>query len=351
MSEATGKTLLIRADASAHIGSGHVMRCLALAQAWQDAGGHAIFGIATQAPALEARLRTEGMELVHLATQPGSAEDARHTVDWARRTEASAVVADGYHFDAEYQRIIKDAGLRLLFIDDYGHADYYWADLVLNQNIHAHAELYANRAPYTQLLLGTRYVLLRREFLKWREWQREIPDVARKVLVTLGGSDPNNVTLKVIHALQQTQIDGLEAVVVVGGSNPHHEALKSAVRDSRVPIRLKSNVTNMPELMAWADVAVSAGGSTCWELAFMGLLNLVLILAENQQPIAEGLDDAEVAMNLGWYTSVSTSEITQAMVQLSKDSVTRSDMAQHGRELVNGGGSFRVITALTDISV
>lgn len=351
MTDTRSKTLLIRADASAHIGTGHMMRCLALAQAWQDAGGHAIFAMAMQAPAPETRLGEEGMETVHLATQPGSADDAGQTVDLARRAGALTVVVDGYHFDAEYQRIIKDAGLRLLFIDDYGHADYYWADLVLNQNIHAHAGLYANRASYTQLLLGTRYVLLRREFLKWREWEREIPDVARKVLVTLGGGDPDNVTLKVIHALQQAQIDGLEAVVVVGGNNPHHEALKSAVRDSQVPIRLKSNVANMPELIAWSDVAISAGGSTCWELAFMGLPNLVLVLAENQRPIAEGLDDAKVAINLGWHTSVSTSEITQAMVQLSKDSVTRSDMAQHGRELVNGGGSSRVITAMIGSSV
>lgn len=343
MTKATGKTLLIRADAGIHIGSGHVMRCLALAQAWQDAGGHAIFAMAMQAPALEARLRAEEVGLVHLATQPGSTDDARQTVDWARRTEATAVVVDGYYFDAEYQRRIKDASLRLLFIDDYGHADYYWADVVLNQNIHAYAGLYANRAPYTQLLLGTRYVLLRREFLEWREWEREIPDVARKVLVTLGGGDPDSVTLKVIRALQQAQIDGLEAVVVVGGSNAHHEALNRAVQSSQVPICLRSNVTNMPELMAWADVAVSAGGSTCWELAFMGLPNLVLILAENQHPIAEGLDTAELAVNLGWYTDLSSVEITQALTHLLMEEKQRTGMVRRGQALVDGSGVMRML--------
>jgi len=277
------KPLLVRVDASAQIGTGHLMRCLALAQAWRDVGGRVVFLMAMESPPLEARLRSEGMEVVHLPVQPGSMDDAIQTADFARQLGADWVVVDGYHFGAEYQRIIKDSGLRLLFIDDIGHAEHYSADLVLNQNIHAHEGLYQNREPYTRLLLGTRYVLLRREFLKWRGWKREIPEVARKVLVTMGGSDPDNVTLKVIQALHQVDMDGLEAIVVVGGSNPNYEELQSAVQDSRFPIRLESNVTNMPERMAWADVAVSAGGSTSWELAFMGVPILNLILAENQQ--------------------------------------------------------------------
>jgi len=279
-------SLLLRADASETIGTGHVMRCLALAQAWQDTGGRVVFLMATEAPAVEARLQSEGMEVIHLPVQPGSRDDAIQTADLARRVGADWVVVDGYHFGADYQRTIRGLGLHLLFIDDHGHADHYSADLVLNQNIHAHEGIYKNREPYTRLLLGTRYVLLRREFLKWRGWKREIPEVARKVLVTMGGSDPDNVTLKVIQALQQVDVDGLETIVVVGGGNPHYEELQSSVQESRFPVLLESNVTNMPELMAWADVAVSAGGSTSWELAFMGVPALVLILANNQRSIA-----------------------------------------------------------------
>jgi UDP-2,4-diacetamido-2,4,6-trideoxy-beta-L-altropyranose hydrolase len=322
------------------------MRCLALAQAWQDAGGRVVFLMAMETPALEARLRSEGMEVIHLPVQPGSTDDAIRTADFAHQVGADWVVVDGYHFGADYQRIIKDSGLRLLFIDDNGHAGHYSADLVLNQNIHAHEGLYPNREPYTRLLLGTRYVLLRREFLKWRGWKREIPEVARKVLVTMGGSDPDNVTLKVVQALQQVDMDGLEATVVVGGSNPHYEELQSAVQDSRFPIRLESNVVDMPELMAWADVAVSAGGSTSWELAFMGVPTLVLILASNQRPIAECLDAVGVAINLGWYADVSPKEMAQVVMQLLKAPRTRAEMSQRGRRLVDGVGSDRVLQAL-----
>lgn len=342
MGEAISQPLVIRADANTQIGTGHVMRCLALAQAWQDGGGHAIFAMAMEAQALEARLKSERMGVIRLLPQAGSVEDALQTADMVQKMGASWIVVDGYYFGADYQHIIKDSGLRLLLIDDNGHADYYYADIVLNQNIYAHESLYPHREPHTRLLLGTCYVLLRQEFLRWRGWKREIPGVARKVLVTLGGGDPENVTLKVIQALRRVAVDGLEAVVLVGGSNPYYGELRSAVRHLPFAIRLERNVTNMPELMAWADVAVSAGGSTCWELAFMGLPNLALILADNQHPITERLGEIGVAVNLGWPQNLSAVEIAKAITKLLIAPGTRAEMARRGRELVDGEGAARV---------
>lgn len=208
--------VVFRVDASTQIGTGHVMRCLALAQAWQDTQGQPIFITANPIPALEERLKSEGMKVVHLAAEPGSLADAQETAALAHQFEANWVVVDGYQFGSEYQQTIKNSGLNLLFIDDYGHAEHYYADVVLNQNISAEEEWYQHREPYTQLLLGTRYTLLRREFWQWQGWQRTVPPVAKKVLVTLGGADPDNVTLKVIQSLQIVEVEELEAVVVVG---------------------------------------------------------------------------------------------------------------------------------------
>jgi UDP-2,4-diacetamido-2,4,6-trideoxy-beta-L-altropyranose hydrolase len=337
------KHLLIRTDANAGMGMGHAMRCLALAQAWQDAGGQATFAMADNIISLAERLCTEGFRHIQLSTLAGSADDVHQIIALARRKETSIVVVDGYHFGTDYQKAIKNAGLDLLFIDDYGHAETYWADFVLNQNIYAHEKLYLDQAPYSKLLLGTRYTLLRREFLKWQEWEREIPDVGHKVLVTLGGGDPDNVTLKVIQALQQVQIDDLEIVVVVGGSNPHKNILDAAVQRSSASIDLKSNVMDMSALMAWADVAVSAGGSTTWEIAFMGLPSLVLILTENQRPVAEGLDKADVAVNLGWHVKMSSAEISQALTCLLMKRERRAGMTQRGRALVDGQGCTRAL--------
>jgi RimJ/RimL family protein N-acetyltransferase len=102
----------------------------------------------------------------------------------------------------------------------------------------------------------------------------------------------------------------------------------------------------MPELMTWADVAISAGGSTCWELAFMGVPTVALILARNQCPIAERLDTVGVAVNLGWYEDVSPPEMAQVFMELMRTLTTRAQMAQRGQELVDGEGAARVLMYL-----
>lgn len=335
-------SLLIRADAGTEIGSGHLMRCLALAQAWQETGGAVCFALAWPAPALETRLQAEEMDVTHLTgIAAGSLADAVATIALARQRNAEWVVVDGYHFDAAYQRQIKQAGLSLLFIDDYAHASHYYADIVLNQNIYARAAMYASREPYTRLLLGTEYVLLRREFWAWRGWQRPIPDKARKILVTLGGGDPDNVTLMVIQALQQLPDDDWEAIVLVGGQNPHYQTLATAVAPNP-RIQLRQNATNMPELMAWADIAVSAGGSTCWELAFMRLPSILIVLAENQKPVAEGFSEKGMSINLGWYKSMEMIAIRDTIVSLFKSNKPNGK----SHFLVDGFGVNRVIKAM-----
>ncbi|MDB9512764.1 UDP-2,4-diacetamido-2,4,6-trideoxy-beta-L-altropyranose hydrolase [Kamptonema animale CS-326] len=341
--------LIIRADASTQIGTGHVMRCLALAQPRQDTQGQPIFIMANPIPALEKRLKSEGMKVLHLAVEPGSLADAKETAALAHQFNASWVVVDGYQFGSEYQKTLKNSGLRLLFIDDYGHAEHYYADFVLNQNISADRQWYQHREPYSQLLLSTRYALLRREFWPWQKWQRTVPPVAKKVLVTLGGADPDNVTLKIIQALQLVEVEELEAVVVAGSSNPHYESLEIAVQSSRFPIRLQRNITNMPELMAWADVAISAGGSTCWELAFMGLPSILLILAENQKAIAPELDRQGVIINLSWHQDVTIEQIGLALQELIGDRPKRETMSKKGRELVDGNGARRVVSEMVNL--
>ena len=334
--------LVFRVDAGTQMGTGHVMRCLALAQAWQDASGAAHFAAVELPEGLATRLAAEGMVLHRLEVVPGSHDDAAQTAALAHSLGATWVVEDGYHFGADYQLAIKEAGLRLLAVDDYGHATHYTADLVLNQNVYADGSFYPSRESYTQLLLGTQYVLLRREFWPWRGWQRDIPEVARNILVTMGGGDPDNQTAKVLRAIQQADLGEPEVTIVVGAGNPHFHELQCAAQEAPFTTRIARNVSNMPDLMARADVAISAAGSTCWELAFMGLPNLVLILAGNQARVAAKLDAVGAALNLGWSSELSSLEVAQALRELLNAAGQRAAIAQHGRDLVDGEGARRV---------
>lgn len=341
------KSFIIRADANSAIGTGHVMRCLALAQAWQDNGGTVTFLMAPCSPSLEQRICSEGMNILSITEQSGSDEDATITAEIAKKIESSWVVVDGYQFGADYQKILKEYNCRILFIDDYGHADHYYADIVLNQNIYADMSFYKKYEPYTRFLLGTKFVLLRREFLNCAGYHRKIPDIARKVLVTFGGGDPDNITLKIIEALKKIEIDGLEVIAVVGGVSQSYETLKQSVKNN-LGFSIRKNVTNMPELMIWADVAISAGGSTCWELAFTGLPDFIITLAKNQELIASELSKQGVSITLGRPGEITDLSLITAISELIYSPDIRYQMSQNGKRIVDGNGTHRIISALSD---
>ena len=338
--------LIIRADASSQLGIGHVMRCLALAQAWRESGGKVCFALAMESPELEARLAIEGIDVIDLASEPGSLDDARQTIDLAQTLHAGWVVIDGYHFNAAYQKAFRETDLSTLVIDDYGHAEHYYADVVLNQNIYADEPLYVRREPYTNLLLGTKYALLRREFRDWGNWQPAVPPMARKILVTLGGSDPDNVTQRVIRSLQMVNSSDLEIKIVVGPANKHLESLSHALMYLDHEVELLTATRNMPQLMSWADIAISAAGSTCWELSFMGVPTMVVVLADNQKPIAEGLHQANAALNCGWHTQIEEEALAETVEKLLLDTDLRRKLSYQARALVDGRGATRVTEAL-----
>jgi UDP-2,4-diacetamido-2,4,6-trideoxy-beta-L-altropyranose hydrolase len=337
-------TLLVRADASVTTGTGHVMRCLALAQAWQDAGGRVVFAMAQTTTAVTDRLRREGAEVAAIDAPTGSEQDAQRTAELARDARADWIVVDGYQFDAGYQRNLRNAGCEILFLDDYGHAPPYSAEMILNQNVCAQAELYSEREPQTRLLLGTRYCLLRHQFSVRRDL-RVIAPVCRRVLVMMGGSDPENLTARVIEALVLANIEGLEATVVVGGSNPHFDAVKKAAADSGLKIRVQRDVENPAELMAEADVAISAAGSTCWELCMLGLPSLLIDVADNQTALAEELNRRDCAIHVGNRT-VSPAAVAEKLRRLCSDAEQRKILAERSRELVDGNGAARVVSIL-----
>src|SRR5271166_5542094 len=281
-------TLVVRADAGLKMGTGHVMRCLALAQGWRHEGGEVIFAVAESTPALDDLLRSKEIEITRIEGVPGSAEDARNTLEIARGRGADWFVVDGYHFDAHYQKQLQNFR-PVLTVDDNGLLDHYATELILNQNAHAGAQMYSHVSPNTKLLLGPRFALLRDEFLAYRDWAREIPERGSRLLLTMGGSDPRNFTPRILPLLAELPDDDLRIRVVVGGSAENANAVDAIAAKFAGRVEVLRDVRNMADLMAWADVAISGAGTTCWEMCSLGLPAILVEAAENQRFIAEQL--------------------------------------------------------------
>ena len=342
--------VVIRADAGPHIGAGHLMRCLALAQALQDRGGRARFVMSVSAEALEGRIEGEGLLASRLGCPTASEEDLKRTIALAQEDAADWVILDGYRFGADFQEGIRAAGLRLMVIDDFGQAGRYAARVIVDQNLTAREESYRRRDTGAQLLLGLNYALLRREFRSWVGWTRDTPTVARRVLVTLGGATPDEGILRCLEAIEHIPDVHLSARIVRGPLSSDAGALLQQRLEQASPrCQILHSVSNMAELMTWADLAITAGGSTCWELACLGLPALILTYSRDQELVAEAMQAAGAAVWMGSGVSIRAEQLRGAIEEIVPDDVRRRQMSQAGRRLVDGRGAERVLSALEEV--
>jgi UDP-2,4-diacetamido-2,4,6-trideoxy-beta-L-altropyranose hydrolase len=314
------------------------MRCMALAQGWQDLGGEAALLAAELPEPLAARCSEEGIEVRRL--QPGAADEEMTA---AQAAQCDWLVVDGYHFERHFMDAVTGAARRVLRIDDLGLTHPSKADLILNQNVTASPALYPWALESHRLLLGGRYALLRREFRAPRP-ERRFEEAARRVLVSFGGSDPCDFTGSAIEAL--LNCSELEAKIVVGAANPRLAKLRAQAAPAGARLEVLSAVTAMVPLMDWADIALSAGGSSVLELAARGMPALVVAIADNQTEICEVLQARGLMRSLGGHESVGVADLAHALQELAADAGARSALSAAAFSLTDGGGALRVASAM-----
>ncbi|MBF0568665.1 UDP-2,4-diacetamido-2,4,6-trideoxy-beta-L-altropyranose hydrolase [Candidatus Magnetominusculus dajiuhuensis] len=326
--------VVIRADAYPEIGTGHLMRCMALGQSFKDRGWRVVFITYCEAAGLLGRLTSEdGFNVIPLESKSDNVLPPCH---WA--------VVDGVNFDGRFHKSMKDAGYKLLIIDDMAALKIYDGEFVLNQNIHADSLKY-NLSPGTRLLSGPEYILLRREFIKHRGVEKLITDKCVNVLITLGGADRENLTQKVLNSVKD--INDIKITVVVGAGNPNIESIKTV--GTAAPVTILQNVANMADVMASQDAAVTSGGTTVWELAFMGVPSVVGRIAPIEDYLVAGLNSRGLFIDSGWFKTATEDEIRGNLLKLLTNMKLRKEMSALGRRLVDGFGRDRVIEAMEAI--
>ena len=349
--------VLIRADAGAAVGSGHLMRMLALAGGCRKLGFQVTFAINEIPGTILQKIRDAGCDVVSIAAAAGTEGDAAETLSCANQLNADWLVLDGYCFGDEYQEAVKPDQSRLMVIDDFGHGEHFNADLLLNQNAYADASRYRDLQD-TNVLCGIRYTMLKPEFGEKDDESLQEPQVrrtAKQILVTMGGSDSENYTLPVMQAL--AQVDGCRAAdvivdCVIGPNFAHEEVLRNFERSSKFNFRIHRNIDRMDVLMREADLAITAGGSTCYELAKLGVPAIAIATADNQVAVVKDLAKrntlcrfraSQVQRDFDPNEQSVLSKFIKARID---DSEQRQSMSEAGRKLIDGLGVNRVARAM-----
>jgi len=334
--------LYVRVDASTSMGIGHFMRCLALAEYWRESGREATF-IGQYPEPLQARLTQ-----LDIASHPVEAAHPDQN-DFLRTLEVipdrSIVVLDGYHFDEAYQRALADRH-RLLVIDDSSGDTVCCGFALLNQNPGADDISYLE-APAVRLL-GPEFALLRGEFRRRAGMSRQHTEHASRFLINMGGGDEDNVTLEMLQVLMSLDLADAQIRVLVGPANPHVDLLRKHTQ-SLSSVVLVRQTPDVAAEMAWAELAITAAGTICLELAAMRLPSVLVTTAGNQIPAALAMDRAHASIYGGNADDLDVVALRAIIGQLAGNRETREAMSRTAGELVDGNGVVRVARTLLEL--
>lgn len=300
--------VLLRADASVSIGSGHIMRCLTLARALMKQGASCEFVCRPSEGDLIAWLGTEGIKVITLPANITSEHDDAQSSLASITKHYQLLVLDHYQLGQAYCQVLRSRCDMVLVIDDLANRQHD-CDILLDQNLHPSANSrYESLVPaYCKLLLGPHYALLRDEF-----YQVNNKAKSQHILVGFGGSDEQNLTQLAIQAIAQLKLPQLTADIVIGANNPWRVMLQQQV--ARLPnVQLHVQSTEMATLMHRATLMLGAGGSTHWERCICGLPGLIVTVAENQQAATEYLHQLGACVWLGKAAEMSAEFFAQQL--------------------------------------
>ena len=335
-------TCVFRADASAALGGGHVMRCLTLAAALTAAGWDCAFAVDAQTRATVRVLDAVPCVVLAAADNPASLRAAfPHGVD--------LLVTDSYAIGHPYESACRGWARLILAIDDLADR-VHDCDLLLDQTLAREAEAYGRRVPAgARLLLGSRFALLRPEFARLRDGclSARSHRPARRILVSAGLTDLTGVTIPMVEGARRAA-PGFAIDVAIGSSCPHVPAIAAACSAAQATLHVESD--DIPGLMAQADLALGAPGATAWERCCLGLPAALVVLADNQRDNAAALEAAGAATILGPHTSLSAAAVAAGIAALLAKPDTLSEMSYRAAAVCDGLGTSRVLEALGEVA-
>lgn len=366
-----GMLVVIRADASQTIGSGHIMRCLTLAERLRLKGAEVSFICRGFKGNLAEEIKNKGfkvhllnlvedrkLDLIHSENawlETNSKSDAEETVQVLKDYQETIdwLIVDHYRIDFQWESFVRKWTRQIIVIDDLANRKHD-CDILLDQNYYCNlTERYEGLVSQKcTLFLGPRYLLLRDEFYNARRKIKVRSGKVSNILIFYGGADATNETEKCLSVLLDYIDSQLEINVVIGCSNPNRNHIER-ICSSMSNVHYYCQISNMAELINKADLAFGAGGSAMWERCFLGLPSIVTITAENQRETTQAADELGAIFNLGWYEELSEVQLRNAVDRGLKDQDLRVNMHEkslHIAELNERFGIEILIDAIGDMT-
>ena len=351
--------IVFRTDASVQIGTGHVMRCLTLADALRDHGkqcsficraheGHLLDLIAQrghQAISLPpVKARSEPHPNLSYAAWLGTdlTSDAEHTCEVIGEKTVDWLIVDHYAINQHWEEAMRPTCKRIMVIDDLAdrHHD---CDILLDQNLGRTSADYKELVlENCKILAGAEYAMLKPDFALFRK-NTPIRKTLNRILLFFGGSDPSNETLKALRGILMLKRQ-LKVDVVLGVQNPHRIEIEKIINEHQENLELHVQTERMAELMAACDLAIGAAGSASWERCCLKLPSLLCVLSDNQASIAQKLNDLGAVISLGESRKLQPADYAIALTRLSQTALRK--MSENSGALIDGAGVNRVVESM-----
>ncbi|MDV2583340.1 UDP-2,4-diacetamido-2,4,6-trideoxy-beta-L-altropyranose hydrolase [Alkalibacillus haloalkaliphilus] len=356
------KNIYIRVDASRDMGSGHVIRCLTLADELRKTGHQVEFICRQLNGDLINMIQDKGF-YVHTLTKTNTTDlplvtqhshwlqvsweqDAEEVKSIVKHKRVDWLIIDHYAIDVNWEKVLRPYVKRIMIIDDLADREHD-GDLLLDQNYYTDQDTrYLQLVPEScQTLLGPSYALLRDEFRMSPPYIRE---KLSRILVFMGGSDPTNETRKVIEGFLQLNPQSIKLDVVIGKLNLYTETLQKLC-EPYSNIRCFTHIDYISELMLNADLAFGAAGSTTWERCSLGLPSAVMTVARNQESLIQHIASTGSILNLGRASENSSKQIASVIESFLKKPELLTDMSRHCLELVDVNGVKKVVEKMNQL--
>lgn len=327
--------ILIRADGGNNIGMGHIMRTLTLAKELKK-----YFDV--EYVCRDGNKYSDGIHKVQICGFKVNTLNENSFLEDLIKLKGDILITDSYDVDEEYFLKTKEKFNKTIYIDDMGLYSFKNVDMLINQNINAD-DLNYDLSSGTKYLLGCQYTILRDEFMNLKP--KFIKRRVRDIMITCGGADPFLLTLKMLYYLKDEKYR-------------FHVAVGPAFNEDYVS-KLKSyeNINNMffyynadmKAVMEKCDMCISAAGITLYELCAVGIPALSIIVAENQNKVADKFNSLKLIKSLGWHDDINKEKILEEISLLNKNYSMRKEISEKSRSLVDGKGTLRIVEKILDM--